>query len=369
MGHSRVDCLYGGGGLRAGQFEERWAKTWLNVAKVTMETQWRSEIMNKLTRLCLAATAAVIGLTPALMASAQDKPRIYVIAPDSRDPFWITQRNGAEQAGKDFDVNVVVSAPESQSGGDAGMVPLIQAAIASEPAGIAIDYTSKTMEAVTTAALDAGVPVVLYNNNRFEGVNEPDDERILGLSFVGQNEMYSGEVLTRAWLETGALPETSCKVLIVNPVPTAFVLTLRADGVKRILDEAGYTYADLSVTLDQGQNIGLISAAMQKDPDICGIAALGGSAANPAARLVADNNLDVSIVTFDIGVETAALIKQGKIQMAINQQPFLQSYYAVANLAHLDRYDLTPVNVDTGTSLVTQENVEAVISCLEAGRC
>ena len=325
--------------------------------------------MKKFTKLCLAATAAVVGLTPAFMANAQERPKIYVIAPDSRDPFWITQRNGAEQAGKDFDVDVVVAAPESQSGGDAGMVPLIQAAIAAEPAGIAIDFTSKTMESVTTAALDAGIPVVLYNNNRFEGENEPDDERIPGLAFVGQNEMYSGEVLTRAWLATGALPETSCKVLIVNPVPTAFVLTLRADGVKRVLEEAGYTHTDLSATLDQGQNIGLISAAMQKDPDICGIAGLGGPAANPAARFVSDNNLDVPIVTFDIGAETAALIKQGKIQMAINQQPFLQSYYAVANLAHLARYDLTPVNVDTGTSLVTQENVETVISCIEAGRC
>ena len=74
--------------------------------------------MKKFTKLCLAATAAVVGLTPAFTANAQEKPKIYVIAPDSRDPFWITQRNGAEQAGKDFDVNVIVAAPESQSSGD-----------------------------------------------------------------------------------------------------------------------------------------------------------------------------------------------------------------------------------------------------------
>ena len=75
------------------------------------------------------------------------------------------------------------------------MVPLVQAAIAAEPAGIAIDYTSKTMEAVTVAALDAGIPVVLYNNNRFEGENAPADPRILGLAFVGQDESVSGETL------------------------------------------------------------------------------------------------------------------------------------------------------------------------------
>ena len=78
--------------------------------------------------------------------------------------------------------------------------------------------------------------VVLYNNNRFEGENAPADARIKGLAFVGQNESMSGEMLTKAWLPM--LPKEPCKMLIVNPFPTAFVLTLRGDGVKRALDAA-----------------------------------------------------------------------------------------------------------------------------------
>ena len=120
------------------------------------------------------------------------------------------------------------------------------------------------MEAVTVAALDAGIPVVLYNNNRFEGENAPDDPRILDLSFVGQDESVSGETLGKAWLPN--LPAEPCKVLIVNPFPTAFVLTLRGDGVKRALDAAGYPHDDLVATGDQGQNLSLISAALQADP-------------------------------------------------------------------------------------------------------
>ena len=84
-------------------------------------------------------------LAAAGAALAQDKPTFYVIAPSLTDPFWITQQNGAKQAGEDFDVNVVFQAP-AQDTGDAGMVPLVQGAIAAQPAGIAIDYTSKTME-------------------------------------------------------------------------------------------------------------------------------------------------------------------------------------------------------------------------------
>ena len=216
------------------------------------------------------ASAGIVGASLALGALgggatlAQDEPTIYVIAPSLTDPFWITQQNGANQAAEDFGVKVNFQAPQADTG-DAGMVPLVQAAVAAAPAGIAIDFTSKTMEAATVAALDAGIPVVLYNNNRFEGENAPDDPRILDLAFVGQDESVSGETLANAWLPN--LPAEPCPVLIVNPFPTAFVLTLRADGVKRALDAAGYPYSDLAASGDQAQNLSLISAALQADPD------------------------------------------------------------------------------------------------------
>jgi simple sugar transport system substrate-binding protein len=326
-----------------------------------MVIDWR-----RTSRFGLGWTTVAVALTAVGAALAQDKPTFYVIAPSLTDPFWITQQNGAKQAGEDFDVNVVFQAP-AQDTGDAGMVPLVQGAIAAQPAGIAIDYTSKTMEGVTTAALDAGIPVVLYNNNRFEGENAPGDERISGLAFVGQDESVSGEILANAWLPS--LPDQPCKVLIVNPFPTAFVLTLRGDGVKRALDAAGYPYEDLVATGDQGQNLSLISAALQADSSICGIVGLGNPAANPAAQYVGENGLDVPVATFDVGAEAAKRIQDGTLTMAINQQPFLQSYFAVANMVNQAKYSLSPVNVNTGTSIVTNQNIKTVQACIDAGRC
>lgn len=298
--------------------------------------------------------------------AAQEKPLIYVIGPSLTDPFWMAQQKGARSAAEDFNVDVIYQSP-AQDTGDAGMVPLVQTAIAAHADGIVIDYTSKTMEAVTTQALDAGIAVVLYNNNRFEGPNAPDDSRILDLAFVGQNETVSGELLASLWLPN--LPNRACKILIVNHVPTAYVLTLRTEGVASVLEANGYSYEELIVTVDQGQNLSLISAALQSDPSICGVAALGTNAANPAARYIADNNLDIPVASFDIDAETAFLIKEGKIGMTLNQQPFLQAYFGVANLAFEIRYNLSPANVDTGTSLVTRENVDEIQTCIDAGRC
>jgi simple sugar transport system substrate-binding protein len=312
------------------------------------------------------AGAFALGVASAVPAWAADQPTVYVIAPSLTDPFWITEQNGAKQAGHDFGVNVVFQATP-QDTGDAGMVPLIQAAIAAKPAGIAIDYVSKTMEAPIIAALNAGIPVVLYNNNRFEGDNAPGDTRILGLAFVGQNESASGEILAKAWMPS--LPSTPCKVLIVNPFPTAFVLTLRGDGVKRVLDAAHYPHADLLATGDEGQNLSLIGAALQADKGICGVVGLGNPAANPAAQYIGENGLKIPVATFDVGAEAAKRIKDGTLTMAINQQPFLQSYFAVANLVNQAKYSLSPVDVNTGTSIVTSKNIDTIAACIKAGRC
>ncbi len=328
--------------------------------------QSRHRMVATLAAFAMVAAACQSTAAPSAGAGAGSGETMYIIAPSLTDPFWITQKNGADQAGKDFGVKVVFQAP-AQDTGDAGMESLARAAVAAKPAGIAIDFTSKTMEAVTKEALDAGIKVVLYNNNRFEGENAPSDPRIPGLAFVGQNEAVSGEILGKAWIPNLKTP--GCKVLIMNPFPTAFVLTLRGDGMKRALDAAGFTHEDLAGSGDAQQNLGLISAKLQNNPAICGIVGLGNPAANPAAKYVSDNKLSLPIATFDVGAEAADWIDKGVITMAINQQPFLQSYFAVANLANQAKYSLQPANVDTGTSIVTKDNIGTIKACVTAGHC
>lgn len=114
--------------------------------------------------LSLVATGLITGIT-ATSASATSKV-IYVIGYQLNNAFWSTEGEGAGAAGKAFGVNVRYEAPETSS--DAGMISLIDAALATHPYGIAIDYTDKTMEAPVLQALGQGTKVVLYNNNRFE---------------------------------------------------------------------------------------------------------------------------------------------------------------------------------------------------------
>jgi simple sugar transport system substrate-binding protein len=285
---------------------------------------------------------------------------VYVIGYQQNNAFWATEGKGAEQAGKTLGVTVRYEAPSTSS--DAGMISLIDAAIAAKPYGIAIDYTDKTMEAPVERALAAGIKVVLYNNDRFEAQagGATTDPAVTNLAFVGQDEHLSGSVLGKAFLSD--LPGHGT-VLIVNPFAEAFVLTLRYDGVNSVLQQAGYK-TDLLVVNGNDPEASVeatIGAYLQAHKGIVGVVGLGDPAASPATRYIEQHGTNIPVATFDIDTETYDLMKaKGAEKLALDQQPFLRGYYAVQNLAFELKYGFQPVSVNTGTFLVTPSNISLV---------
>src|ERR1700688_3739354 len=128
---------------------------------------------------------------------------VYMIGSVTNSTFWQAIKNGFEQGAKDFCIHGIYSAPNAHTNTDE--LALISAALAAHPAGMAINYVDHTVYNSTIQALDQGVNVVLFNNNRFEPVNgvastATTDPRVLSLAYVGQNEENSGAVLASAFL-------------------------------------------------------------------------------------------------------------------------------------------------------------------------
>ena len=316
--------------------------------------------------LALAAVAASLSTVKA-SASAAAGPKIYVVAPLVNNTFWQAVKNGAQQAAKDYGVNLVYAAP--QTGQEQAMPPLINAAIASGAKGVAIDYSGKFMEQITKKALGRGLAVVLYNNNRFEKQSggATTDPAVTRLAYVGQDERFSGEVLAKAF---GPLIKKKGTVLLVNPFPTAFVLSLRASGVSRGLKAQGFKTTVLPADTggDEPKNQQIISSYLTAHPSTVAVVGLGGPGGNPAARAVKEKGLKIPVAVFDVDKTTAMLIQQGGMTLALDQQPYLQGYFAVANLALKVKFGFTPVNVDTGTSIVTKKNLAEVLKRINSGR-
>lgn len=292
---------------------------------------------------------------------------IYVIGYETQNPFWQAEKRGAEAAGRQLGVHVIYEAPAVAS--TPGMESLARAAIAAHPGGIAIDYTDRGMERVTLAALNAGIQVVLYNNNRFESTGAPGsattNPRITHLAYSGQNEHNSGKVLATGFLK---YLKRGSDILIVNPFPQAFVLTLRYRGLNSVFSAHGMKTHLIPGVADEGQNMSIIGSYLQAHPSTKAVCGLGDPAANPAAVYIHRHNMHIPVCGFDIDAEALHLIQQGSFSLALNQQPWLQAYYAVQNLTFKLRYGLTPVNVDTGTLLVNKKNVSQFTRVVNSGR-
>ena len=320
-----------------------------------------------------AISVAAVGLTACgsktaapTSVSSSSKPLIYVIGYQTNNPFWDTEGKGAIAAEKTFGVRVRYEAPSTAS--SHGMINLIQAALGAHPAGIAINYTGKIMESSVLTALHNGVKVVLYNNDRFGPQNggATKNPSVTNLAFVGQNEHKSGGILATHFLKY--LPSSGGNILIVNPFPQAFVLTLRYNGVKSVLNAHGYKTHLLLATGNETSNYHLIGAYLTAHPDIVGILGLGDPATNPAAQYVSAHHLNIPLATFDMSPHTYQLLRKVRqYKVALDQQPYLQAYMAVEDLALNIKYGFQPVKVNTGTFVITKKNVSLLGRLVKAG--
>ncbi len=319
----------------------------------------------------LAAAASASASTKVARTAAL-KP-IYVIGYQQNNAFWDTVGLGATQAAHVFGVPVRYEAPPTAS--DAGMISLIDAAMAAHPYGIAINYTDRTMYAPVLRVLKAGIKVVLYNNDRFEAGagGATTNPAVTGLAFTGQNEHLSGGVLIKGFLPYLHHVSKSKTVLIINPFASAFVLTLRASGAEAALHKAGYNKTQELIVNGNDPEASIeatIGAYLQAHKNIGAIVALGDPAASPATRYIMLHKLNIPVATFDVDTETYDLmkIKNSPEKVALDQQPYLQGYFSVENLALEEKFGFQPVSINTGTFVVTAKNLSSLSKLVAAGK-
>jgi simple sugar transport system substrate-binding protein len=292
--------------------------------------------------------------------------KVDIVGGIPTDPFGAAQKNGADQAAKDFCVNYqwVEGAhntfPEEEAAGEA--------ALASHPDGIGIVYFDKTWQPLIADSLNQGAKVVLYNNKWWgDAENQPTDPRVLDLAYVGQDEHLAARLVTDS-LITHLKPNST--VLLIDPFPFAYVLQLRVSGAATELKAANIPYETLNLdgSGDEGKYLSIVGPYLQAHPEINAVIGLGNPGANPAANYIQAHNLNYPIATIDTGAETSSYIQKGVITVAINQQPYLQGYYTVMELALWTKFGLRPADINTGTFLVDKNNINDVLTLIKEGK-
>lgn len=308
--------------------------------------------MNILTKGLAALALAAIALPAVAIPAAAEGERFVLVshAPDS-DSWWNTIKNAIALAGEQMGVTVEYRNPPT--GDLADMARIIEQAAASNPNGIISTIADfDVLSGPLGDAVARGIPVITINSGTVE-----QSKQIGALLHVGQPEYDAGFGAGEKAKAAGVTSFLCVNHYITNPASVE-----RCQGFADALGvELGNQMIDAGQ--DPGEIQSKVAAYLQTNPDTNGILTLGPTSAHPTIAALNDNGKAGAIFfgTFDLSGEIATAIKDGTINFAIDQQPYLQGYLPVVILTNLARYGVVPGNsINSGPGFITKDNIALV---------
>jgi simple sugar transport system substrate-binding protein len=264
------------------------------------------------------------------------------------DTFWDRIRAGAEDSARAHNVELKYS--NAQAGPE--QATLVQNAIDSQVDGLAVTlaYVEQVGPAAKAAA-DRGIPTVAFNAGK-------DQYQQYGAKmYFGSDESLAGQAAGQRLAQDGAQ-----KAICVIQEQGHVALEARCAGVAKTFPNTEVLYVQGT---DLAQVRSTIGAKLQEDPSITHIVTLGAPFALTALESVSDAGSQAKVATFDLNVDAAKAIQDGRIMFSVDQQPYVQGYMSVASLW----LNLTNGNdigggrpVLTGPSFVDSTNVEQIVT-------
>ena len=280
------------------------------------------------------------------------------------DTFWCTVEAGIRAAADDTGVDITILAPDSFD--VAREAELLEQAIAAQPDGIMVTFPNDQLRSSIQRALDANIPVIVYNAG-----TGPINDNLGYLTYLGQDE-YAGGFQGGQRLAAAA-GAGNHKGICINQNVGQTSLRDRCQGFVDALREAGIPVAasqqaqegvlGLSNTGAEAQQTISDFYAANQDVDI--FLTLGPNGASPFYSFVDDQGLtddQFEHGTFDFSPSIAENIRSGRTLFGIDQQPYLQGYGGLTWLYLISLYQVVPPDpvTATGPGFITTSNINLI---------
>ena len=268
------------------------------------------------------------------------------------DPFWAVVKKGMQDAAKLYGCKADIDL----CGGDLALQQKrFKEAVAMKPTAIALVINDPSWAPLVQEALDKGVPVFGINND-WEGNPR--------LFYIGQNEVRAGYIIGKRIFETGIKkgidPEKAHLVMPVE-VPGAAYGVQRSKGILKAAEEYGIKSYEI---LDAG---GLEMTTVEQretsyflaHPETTFAIGLGGIVTDrltTALKNAGKKPGEIVAGGFDTCPGTLQGLKEGYIEATIDQQQYLQGYFAIV-CGYLYAWAGFAPNIDTGGYLVDKDTI------------
>jgi len=271
------------------------------------------------------------------------------------DTFFDIIRKGADAAANKDNVKYEYSADPDPS----QQASLVQTAIDKKVDGIAVSVPNAgALTGVMNKAKEAGIPIVMFN----AGAN--DWEKLNALMYFGQDESLAGQTAGERLAKDGAK-----KVLCVLQAQGQSQLEARCNGVTKGLSGGQVEKLYVNGT-DMPSVRTAIGAKLTQDKTIDHVITLGAPVALTAVEAAKEAGGTAKIVTFDTNAQLVSAIESGDVVWAIDQQPYLQGYFAIDALwLYKNNGNILGggQTVLTGPSFIDSENIKSVAGYAKRG--
>jgi ribose transport system substrate-binding protein len=267
------------------------------------------------------------------------------------DAFYITMQCGIQAEAKTEGATVTTQG--AQKFDPTLQTPILQSVIASKPDAILIAPTDvSAMQQPIAQAKAQGIKVVLVDTT----LKDPS----VAVSAISSDNSGGGKA---AFDAIKKLAPAGGKVLGVGVQPGISTTDARdkgfADAAKA---DSKYQYLGVQYSQnDPAKAASIVSAALQKDPDIVGIFASNLFSATGAATGIrqAGKQNSVKIVGFDAGPDQVKALQDGTVQALIAQQPGTIGIDGVQQAIKALKGEPTTPTIKTGFSIITKDNLNS----------
>jgi ribose transport system substrate-binding protein len=312
--------------------------------------------MRRVTKLAVLAAALILPVTTAACSSGDDKgttgtTSVIKVGLITKFPvdFYDTMVDAVKKYDADHAEVEVIYGQGKSGTDDEGEIAIIENMIVQQVKAIAITPTSPNVQAALDKAVKAGIKVVLIDN---------DIPGWTGKSSVVATDNLAGGKLAGTWLAQHVPAGSKIGVLqgrLGNPS-----LDDRVKGLKATLGTAVSIVAEPATDCDQTKGLNAAQDMLTAHPDIsaiygaCGPPIIG---ALQAIKGVGKKPGSIAVVGFDASPDELAAIKAGDEAGSVAQFPAKMGSLGIDTAVQAAKGQTVPANVDTGTAMVTIDNV------------
>lgn len=286
------------------------------------------------------------------VAGSDKKLYIPVISKGFQHQFWQAVKMGAEQAAKDYSVEITFEGPESEAQVDK-QIEMLEAALSKNPDAIAFAaLDSKAALPLLEKAHSQNIPVVGFDS----GVDSD-----IPVATAATNNIAAAAAAADKMAE---LIGRKGKVGVIVHDQTSRTGVDRRDGfVNRIKEK----YPDIEVVDvqygggDHLKSADIAKTMIQAQPDLKGL--FGANEGSAVGALLGAKELnktgDIVIIGYDAGKAIKDAVRSGEMAGAISQDPIGIGYKAVEAAVKAVKGEKVPKEIDTGFHWYDKSNVDS----------